>query len=356
MRGLGKIAIGAASAAAIMLPAATASATPAHATPAHSASAFTTLNLKNGWVSYGFGTSRPKVADIGGIVYFKGAMRRGHSAFAFTLPKALRPATSVYVQVDLCNANKGRLFIQRNGVVQVQAEGGAFSNAYCFTSLDGVSFAQSAKHFTALKLKNGWRNAPYRTSSAKVIDIRGIVHFKGAISSGSSSVVFTLPTAFRPATRVYVPVDLCSTNKGRLYIQPSGIVEVEAEGGTFSHATCFTSLDGASFARSASHFTALTLQNGWANAPFGTSSAKVANIGGFVHFKGAISSGTSALLFTLPKAFRPGSLVYVPVDLCNANNGRLVIYHSGVVYVDEEGGTFSHATCFTSLDGAWFKP
>ncbi len=333
-----------------MLPLATAGAASAKPT-----STFTALKLKNGWVNYGFGTAGAKVADIGGIVYFQGAIRSGHSAFAFTLPKALRPATAVYVQVDLCNANKGRLYIQRSGVVEVETEGNVFSNAQCFTSLEGVSFAQSAAHFTALKLQNGWRNAPYSTSSAKVIDIGGIVHFKGAIASGNSPVLFTLPKAFRPATAVYAPVDLCNANKGRLFIKPSGVVTVQEET-TFSEAHCFTSLDGASFARSAAHFTALTLKNGWTNAPFSTSNAKVANIGGIVHFKGAIASGTNSFVFTLPKAFRPAHLVYVPVDLCNANNGRLDIEHSGAVFVEEEGGTFNHAQCFTSLDGAWFKP
>lgn len=37
----------------------------------------------------------------------------------------------------LCNATNGRLQIEPTGVVTVQAEGGAFSNAACFTSLDG---------------------------------------------------------------------------------------------------------------------------------------------------------------------------------------------------------------------------
>jgi hypothetical protein len=37
--------------------------------------------------------------------------------------------------------NKGRLFIQTNGSVTVQAET-AFSDAQCFTSLEGVSFVQ----------------------------------------------------------------------------------------------------------------------------------------------------------------------------------------------------------------------
>jgi hypothetical protein len=36
----------------------------------------------------------------------------------------------------------GRLFIQANGVVTVQQQNGdPFSNAQCFTSLDGASFA-----------------------------------------------------------------------------------------------------------------------------------------------------------------------------------------------------------------------
>jgi hypothetical protein len=33
-----------------------------------------------------------------------------------------------------------------------------------------------------------------------------------------------------------------------LFVQPSGVVSVEAEGGSFSNAQCFTSLDGASYA------------------------------------------------------------------------------------------------------------
>jgi len=57
------------------------------------------------------------------------------------LPSSMIPQTSVYVPVDLCNATKGRLYIQPNGVVTVQAET-TFADAQCFTSLDGVSFVQ----------------------------------------------------------------------------------------------------------------------------------------------------------------------------------------------------------------------
>jgi hypothetical protein len=104
-----------------------------------------------------------------------------------------------------------------------------------------------------------------------------------------------------------------------------------------------------------SSWTPLTLQNGWTSSPFGTSAAAVSTISGIVHFKGAIATtGTNPVPFTLPAAFRPASVVFVAVDLCNATNGRLQIEPTGVVTVQAEGGAFSNAACFTSLDGVSF--
>ena len=110
-------------------------------------------------------------------------------------------------------------------------------------------------------------------------------------------------------------------------------------------------------ALAAGTFTPLTLQNGWTGGAFGTSSPAVRTISGIVHLKGGIATtGTNPVPFTLPTAFRPASVVFVPVDLCNATNGRLQIEPTGVVTVEAEGGTFSNAACFTSLDGASFAP
>jgi hypothetical protein len=107
----------------------------------------------------------------------------------------------------------------------------------------------------------------------------------------------------------------------------------------------------------ASGWTALTLQNGWTGSAFGTAAAAVRTISGIVHLKGGIATtGTNPVPFTLPAAFRPASVVFVPVDLCNAANGRLQIEPTGVVTVEAEGGAFSNAACFTSLDGASFAP
>ena len=313
----------------------------------------TELALQNGWTNAPYGTRNAEATVVSGIVYLHGAISNGTSPVAFTLPTALRPATNVYVPVDLCNATKGRLFIQPSGVVSIEAEGGAFANAQCFTSLEGASFAPSGVGFTALALANGWTHAPYGTSSASALKIDGIVHLKGAIAQGTSPVIATLASDLRPATWVYVPVDLCNAAKGRLVIQPSGVVSVQAEGG-FSKAQCFTSLDGVSFAQDVTAFTTLSLANGWTHAPYGTRSAAVKNLGGVVQFEGAIAGGTSSVAFTLPTALRPATNVYVPVDLCNATKGRLFIQPSGVVSIEAKGGAFANAQCFTSLEGATF--
>ncbi|HUJ08224.1 MAG TPA: hypothetical protein VLX31_19140 [Streptosporangiaceae bacterium] len=66
-----------------------------------------------------------------------------------------------------------------------------------------------------------------------------------------------------------------------------------------------------------------------------------------------MADGTVPNAFVLPVGLRPVKTVYVPVDLCDANNGRLEIEHDGEVFV-QQGDDFEHATCFTSLDGAWF--
>ena len=127
------------------------------------------------------------------------------------------------------------------------------SNSLITTSVTDAYYGTSeiAPAFTELELQNGWTNAPFSTRNAAVAFGSDIVHFKGAIAHGTTPVAFTLPSAFRPATNVYVPVDLCGAAKGRLFIQPSGVVSIQAEG-AFSDAQCFTSLEGVSFAPSAS--------------------------------------------------------------------------------------------------------
>jgi hypothetical protein len=320
----------------------------------HALAPFATLTLQNGWNHAPFGTRSAAVSLDSGIVYFQGAISGGASSVLFTLAPSMRPPAVAYVPVDLCSSTKGRLIIQPSGVVSVQAEGGTFANAQCFTSLEGASFAVSASGFTQLTLQNGWTHAPFSTNTAALRDLGGVVHLRGAIANGTSGVAFTLPGGLVPATNLYVPVDLCNATKGRLVIRQSGVVTVEAEGGAFANARCFTSLEGVSFAVSAFGFAAVALQNGWTHAPYGTSVAAARNREGNVYLKGAVASGTSSGLFTLPSGHRPSTDVYVPIDLCNATKGRLLVQPSGQVSV-QANGPFSDARCLTSLDGASFS-
>lgn len=320
--------------------------------------AYTKLTLLNGWGPYFSESATPAVADISGIVHFKGAISTttdNTNNVAFILPPAFRPSKDVNVPVDMCNATGGELNIAPTGVTEV-ISGGASSNAACFTSLDGVSFALSPKSFTALKLQPGWTQfgSLFRKAAAHVIN--GMVHLEGEIMPTSNKMIaFTLPAAFRPSKDVNVLINVCTGSIGRLHITPKGVVSVKSEEG-FWAVKCGTSLDGATYALSPKSFTALKLKNGWLNAPSGTAKATLREISGVVRLSGAINTkGTSPVPFTLPSGFRPSHVVYVPVDLCNGGNGRLFIQPDGIVEVEAQS-SFADAQCLTSLDGVSFVP
>lgn len=316
--------------------------------------AYTNLALINGWTGAPFSTRPPKAKVVNGIVYLKGAMATsGADMSPFILPVGMRPNKDTYIPVDMCNAANGRLRISSNGSVSVQPEG-ALSDAQCFVSLEGASFVLNPTGQTALGLLNGWTGGPFSTRTPKAIVDAGIVHLRGAIAapSGSNTQAFTLPVGMRPNKDTYVQADMCDASNGRLYIQPDGDTFALAEGAQ-ANATCFTSLDGVSFALNPPGQTTLSLVNGWTGGPFSTRTPKAIVLSGIVHLRGAIGNGTSSTAFTLPVGMRPTKDSYVPVDLCNAHDGRLLVRPSGDVIVISQGN-FSDAQCFTSLDGAAF--
>jgi len=354
-RGLDRAAAVAACAAAVTLPLSGATAAQAAQT---TTPAFTMLTLVNGWANYGNGTARAAVASINGIVHLKGGIKTsGTNPVLFTLPAGDRPAHKVYVPVDLCGGDNGRLDITPGGVVTVETEEGAnWRNAQCYTSLDGVSFARSASSFTPLTLKNGWVKYGSGTASPAARKISGIVHLEGAMKTkGINQVAFTLPAGDRPTLRVFVPVDLCGATNGDLFIQPDGSVSVEAEGGIWGNAQCFTSLDGVSFAPSASSFTRLTLQNNWTSTGLASATPAVRVISGVVQLEGDMySNGINPVPFTLPPGFRPAHNVAVKVALCGRDSGELIIGPGGQATVQAGGGIWANAQCQTALDGVWF--
>jgi hypothetical protein len=327
--------------------------------PTKTLASFQPLTLASGWTNGPWSTTTAAVSNISNIVHFRGAVATsGSSTNPFKLPTGFQPPSNVYVPITLCSGAAGRLDISSDGTTYVEGENGDSSDYECMTSLDGASFALSSSGWTTLTPASGWSNAPYGTRNIAATNIGGVVHLQGALSGGTSGTLFTLPSALRPDKDVYVVVDLCNAAKGRLDISAStGVVSVQTTG-AFSSASCFTSLEGASFARTSSGYTALTLTPGagWTNAPFSTHSAGAANVGGIVHLIGAIATtGTSTQPFVLPTQFRPATAINVPIDLCLVNRGTLVIGADGTTSVTlGPGATWSDAQCFTSLDGVSF--
>jgi hypothetical protein len=318
---------------------------------------FGILTPANGWTWSPYNTNYAGYTKAHNTVFLRGALvnpSTSASSTLFTLPAGYAPSANVYVPTNLLGAAKGRLVIDTSGNVRVEAAA-SYSDATQFTSLDGVSFELLTTGHTKLTLQNGWGNTIYGTRPVAVADDGTSVRFEGAMSGSSSagSSPFVMPAGFRPSSTVYLPVDMCGARKGRLVIDTAGNVSLYAEG-AWSDATCFTSLEGVSFPKTASGFTALQGINGRATSPYSTRAPAVRNVGGIITFEGAISSsGTSTQAFVLPPQFRPSTSVWVETDMCGATKGRIVIEPTGEIYVNPNG-PFSNASCFTSLESVWF--
>lgn len=203
------------------------------------------VTLANSWTTTQYSTRVPKVSLSNGTVRFRGAVQDGSGLRLFVLPEGMRPRADVYVAVDLCAGVPGRLYIRPNGVVKVISSV-EFSDAQCFTSLEGASFRLNAP--TKLTLAGTWTGAAYGTRKAKAALVDGIVRFVGGVRDGAAAQVTTLPVELRPARTVHVRVDLCDGKPGRLVIDQTGFVQVDAVGG-LTDPSCFISLDGVSFVR-----------------------------------------------------------------------------------------------------------
>jgi hypothetical protein len=78
----------------------------------------------------------PRLVQVRGGIEVK-----SNAALAHVALPALQSVDGPLAPIDLCNATKGRLWIQPSGAVTVQIEDGMIAHAQCFTSLDGASYA-----------------------------------------------------------------------------------------------------------------------------------------------------------------------------------------------------------------------
>ena len=151
---------------------------PDGATFAVSPDGFHDFAFKNGWTVADGITGVPAARKIGNIVHLTGAMQTSlENNTPFKLAKAFRPSHRAYAKLDLCAATTGGMTLDADGSVHVYPEGD-FSDAQCFTSLEGVSYSVDGEGFTALTLINGWTNwSETANSAAKAAN--GIVQFQG---------------------------------------------------------------------------------------------------------------------------------------------------------------------------------
>lgn len=231
--------------------------------------------------------------------------------------------------------------------------------------------------WTPLTLINGWQSYPGASAPAVGL-VNGVVTFRGALqgNDATSNVPFVLPAAFRGVDRIMVRAAMGTSAGGTLEYEPdsaqgasatANAIKISQDGVSTQpgpEARSFTSLDGVSFDQYAYDSEPILLASGWTNeygfrlAGSGSSDGLytyVKLVNGFVRFQGYLTGIPNAgnFLFTLPPAFRPGQVVYLPVTLCpgvDGNYGRLVVYPSGSVYVGAEQD-FDAARCGTSLEG-----
>jgi len=109
--------------------------------------------------------------------------------------------------------------------------------------------------------------------------------------------------------------------------------------------------------RIATTFRPLTLTDGWKPA-FGANTPGYALVDGIAYLRGAATTGnttgSNAVVFTVPPSVRPSTVVYVPVSLCGGTKGRLRIEPTGGTIVEPLNGEWSSAACLTSFDGVKF--
>lgn len=199
------------------------------------------LTLQNGWQSAqpSYNTGNPKVSVSNGVVHLSGSLEQpsGTSDTFAILPPAYRPGHWLYFPIYTYDGAEGSLGISPQGRLSAWGTG---STQY--SSLAGISFPLTLTS-QKLTLKNGWQSAQgsYDTGNPRVSVSNGVVRLSGSawLPSGTATTLATLPTGYRPAHRLYLPIYTNLGTEGSLVISPSG--RVRAYGAS---APAFTSLAG----------------------------------------------------------------------------------------------------------------
>lgn len=328
----------------------------------------------NGWQSYHGEDNPPQVGLANGVVTFRGALdgSAATSPIALELPIEFHAESSpaLSMPVVMHNGSMGQLSIDNAyGFITIQQDDASTMpgpDARVFTSLDGVAFSQSvgdkvtaqgewAQQYPYRQNDGSWANAVDATEGGS----NPFVRFQGFLSkqtstgdcttAGLDGFLFTLPPALRTGQTIFVPTHLGlgtgvdNGSWGRLAIYSNGNVYVQ---GNLPEAVCGTSLE-VSYSRTFTGNDPLELDNGW--VAYSPRAPRVGLYDGVVRFQGAIKSGTSNVVGTLPEAMWPPYDVHLVAGAYGVVPATVVVSTEGVVSV--ENVPLSVASLMTSLDG-----
>lgn len=344
---------------------------------------WTDVSLQAGWSK--FGSVKPGVANIGGVITFRGGLKATANAgsMAFTIPSSFWPVSgsnSSPIQVDTrvtMSGNKGGMlhFIYNGTTVQasVKQDGPVElgTEARTMTSLNGVSYDRTSTGSTTLTPAAGWKGIyGFRTNQADILTptvvktSSGYVRFQGKLEEDGAhgadpTLLFTLPSSggYRPGQSVEIPVALGTSDSGseilsgRLMINSNGQVTFSGANGQNTAGYGGLSLEGASYSMTLDGTVALNLVNSWAATS--ARAVKVRNDNGVIRFQGAIANGTAAKIATLDSGMRPPTeTIYVLAESVFGTQSQLIIGTNGDITV--HSSALSGAKLFLSLDSVSF--
>jgi hypothetical protein len=315
------------------------------------------LTPVNGWQSGGahFGSGSLAWAVRNGVVYLSGSVfpPTGTASEFAVLPAAARPSRVLYITVYTADDTQGFISIYPDGVMYASAS--PYSNAQGYTSLAGISFPAPALAMHKLALQNGWQSSQsqFGTGDPAYSVSGGVAYLSGSLHqpSGTNQILAVLPPAARPAHTMYLSV---YTYNGTI-----GLLEVDPQGRLYAYdggAQQYTSLAGISFPVASAAVAKLALVHGWESAQpkFGTGDPAYSVSGGVVHLSGSLfqPSGTNQIFAVLPKADRPGRILYIQVMVYTPDAVAL----AGTVEIDPDGSVWAYsqtgtARQYTSLAG-----
>ncbi len=183
-------------------------------------------------------------------------------------------------------------------------------------------------------LLSGWQSASKKllvTGKPGWSLHEGVMYFRGAIKQPTAGGLkfAKLPKFARPAHNLYIQVYTNSDVPGIVYVGADGTLEAYD-----GNAVTFTSLAAVSYPTSAIKPHKLTLNSRWASSQpsYGTGDPSYSVSRGVVYLSGSLHSltaGGTGVFATLPKAARPGHVLFISIYTFDGATGYLDIRPNG---------------------------